>query len=96
MKTLLLTAALLSFTVSAKDNMSDNEFCETVSETAEAVMQNRQAGSDMADLYKITKTKMSRLMVVEAYKIPQYSTEKYRKREVMAFKNSWFRSCITR
>jgi len=91
MKKLLLIALFAALPVSAKPTLED---CKTVSDLASQIMENRQYGVDMAKMYEIAKEDLSRQMILQAFEVPMYQTEKNKQIEISKFKNSWFKSCV--
>ena len=91
MKKLLLAALFAALPVSAKPTLED---CKVVSNLASQIMENRQYGVDMAKMYEIAKEDLSRQMILQAFEVPMYQTEKHKQMEISKFKNSWFKSCV--
>ena len=91
MKKILILALLATFSLSAKPTLED---CKVVSNLASQIMENRQYGVDMAKMYEIAKEDLSRQMILQAFEVPMYQTEKNKQIEISKFKNSWFKSCV--
>lgn len=85
---------MLSNPVIAENKKSDAEVCKMFSDTAGRVMIIRQEGVDMSDIYTALDGEMHKALVIEAYKVPRYSTKKSQRREVEEFKNKAFMGCI--
>lgn len=91
MKKILILTLLVTFSLSAKPTVED---CKVVSKLASQIMENRQYGVDMAKMYEIAKEDLSRQMILQAFEVPMYQTEKHKQMEISKFKNSWFKSCV--
>lgn len=88
----------------AQDNSTDiNELCQVVGSVTEGIMTARQAGVPLSQLMRITKKVKSNLsrtqklsiqkIVVQAYKVPRFSSEVSRTLEIQKFKNSYIMAC---
>lgn len=91
---------LISFTLSWAETDEKIEKCKSVAGVAELIMQGRQAGIEMEALITIVQTgedananKVIKLMIIEAYDSPRYSTPEYIRRAMIDFKNKWFLFC---
>lgn len=74
---------------------AENVDCQSISEMAEQVMKNRQAGvplARMADLLKDNNLYMA--MVEEAYRSIRYSTARVQQRAVTEMGNRWYLACL--
>jgi hypothetical protein len=90
--TLLTIAALLSFGSVADEN---TEHCKGVSSLAGSIMEMRQDGAEMSELYEVLEGSEASLLIVNlAYQYPMYETRQYKLREVARFKNQLFMICI--
>ena len=98
MKKLLLIGLILLGTVGMADSL---ERCKLVSEIAGDIMGMRQSGMEMSKLYEFTHkkgvpalSKVTDLMIDQAYQTPKFSTKEVQKEEVTEFKNRWFYACM--
>lgn len=98
----IITAALMavSFTACAQDS-ERIEMCQNMEGLAKAIMQGRQLGVPMSEAYATstrsgdeTITKLTQLLVREAYRKPQYQTDQFKQQEVNEFGSSVFLACI--
>lgn len=74
--------------------------CRSYSEAARTVMENRQAGTKMAELMDWAANnkgheEISKYMVIAAYKKPAYRTPENQERTIINFENDMFLECIT-
>ena len=87
-------------------NAASTDFCKAVSETAQTIMEGRQYGMSILeqlqnndDVYQKTKDKSSHdlinLIIMAAYKQPQYSTNEYQKREINNFAANYYLDCMS-
>lgn len=73
------------------------EWCESVAETAAAVMEVRQAGVPMSEVLKASDSgpnSHTEEFAIKAYEGPRYQTQKHIDREVQDFRNDAFLRCI--
>lgn len=71
------------------------ENCKIVSDLANTIMERRQDGADMAGLLEIAKdSDLATLLIMEAYKQPQFNTEAVKSRTIRNFKNDIMRKCM--
>lgn len=93
-----------SFSSTAQENISggltDGE-CRALSDLAEAIMKNRQAGVAMTRAMEVTDgieieylRKLVRGFVIEAYKEPHYQTESYKQRAITNFSDVVYLECL--
>ena len=96
MKKLILAIALLTSTaVIAEEKTTSLETCQTISELAGSVMEVRQSGASMVEVYKsMSGNELAIDMVVMAYDQPKFSTDKYRAESITSFSDQWFTVCI--
>lgn len=91
----LIISALLTLPLAVQADSTPLEECKAISYAAGEVMKGRQNGSEMAAMYELTDgNKMFEVMVIEAYKQTMYTTEEYKNRAVVKYKNLWFGECI--
>jgi len=69
--------------------------CENFSEMAGQIMGYRQDGGEMAEAMKIADGNgLIEQMVVQAFDIPRFSTERHQRRQVVEFKNKAYAKCF--
>jgi predicted outer membrane protein len=91
----LIISALLTLPLTVQADTTPLEECKDISYAAGEVMKVRQNGGEMAVIYELTNgNKMFEVMVIEAYKQTMYTTEEYKNRAVVKYKNLWFGECI--
>ena len=78
-----------------------NKTCGNMAKIAELTMEKRQQGADMVAMMAVIDSmdhegwkKVSREILIEAYKEPEHMTEKYKERAVRTFKNMTYSSCL--
>lgn len=92
-KALALTALLT--TPAVADTVTDQEFCTSVSELSEAVMEGRQGGTPMSEMMRVAGSNgIMKSMVLEAFDHPRYSTRDVKRRTIQEFTNQWFSTCM--
>lgn len=103
---LAVTTALLgcSAPVAAKDNPYVKQYCSGVSDIAALVMIQRQTGVHIKEVMKSdskydTKedkevAKLVEAIALDAYSVPLYNTEQYKRQAVVQFSNEVFVSCM--
>ena len=103
---LAVTTALLgcSTPVAAKDNPYVKQYCSGVSDIAALVMIQRQSGVPIKEVMKYdseynTKedkevAKLVEAIALDAYIVPLYNTEQYKRQAVVQFSNEVFVSCM--
>jgi hypothetical protein len=101
MKTIITALALMTMVsvctvAQAESTQSIDEFCTNVATLAGKIMEGRQDGVLMEDMFKVfgPEDRMFRGMVVAAYEQSMYSTPVIKNRAILDFRNDWFRSCI--
>lgn len=95
MKKLLTAIALLSTSFIAQAEESKGMSCKEISEFAGSIMQARQQGTPMSDLYDIANgSKVIESLIILAYEVPKFNTAEYKQREVSKFKNELFLACV--
>lgn len=100
MKNVLTTIAVVVATavpVTAQEG-SPEGLCPLFGDIAQVVMELRQDGMIISDVMAVipedTKT-FGSLIVIEAYKVPHYSTQEYKDRAVVDFRNVMELLCYT-
>jgi len=97
---LILVIAISVMSANAQD--STFEICKNMEAFAEQVMENRQDGVPMADMYELImkldvpkEAKESMFLILKAaFKEPRFSSEEYKKKAVVDFQNTTFLSCM--
>lgn len=104
MKKLLTALALtLMATPTLADSKISHETCDSYGQLANTIMKVRQQGAPMSSLLAIVVEgateahyELVRSMVIAAYKIPQYSTDDSKQREIEVFTNEVLLICYDR
>lgn len=102
---LAVTTALLgcSAPVAAKDNPYVKQYCSGVSDIAALVMIQRQVGVPIKEVMKSDSeydtedkevAKLVEAIALDAYSVPLYNTEQYKRQAVVQFSNEVFVSCM--
>jgi len=89
-KPILLTLALVSTPLAAKEEQAS---CEQLASLAEVIMDNRQQGVPLVDMIKTTDNGLIREIIKMAYKRPQYP-EGYRDEPITDFQNDIYLECL--
>jgi hypothetical protein len=97
MKKLIATAAIimtLATGVFADEEKGTRETkCLLVQQIAKSIMGLRQSGTDFDELWSASSSSFSREVIIDAFKMPAFSTEEMQKKVVSDFKNKWFIYC---
>jgi len=94
MKKILLTAAA-GIIVAGSAYAGDIGKCEKIGELAGGIMTLRQLNTKMSKVInKLGPESPFVSIVIKAYETPLYSTEKYKKREIMKFENMYYIECL--
>ena len=104
---LAVTAALLSCSTpvsASKDNPYIKQYCSEVSDVAALIMLQRQSGVPIKETIKpkserTTKegkhvAKLVEAIALDAYSIPMYNTEQYKKQAIIQFANDTYVVCM--
>ena len=101
MKTLITIAALALASVGAHaaKNAKD-DFCNFYAGAADAIMTARQAGASLEQMLAVSDRhpdvrEVTRLLTIQAFKVPRFSTEKFRTDAVQDFRNAAHLHCLT-
>jgi hypothetical protein len=98
-----LIILIIVFIVSTIGVQADNsDSCENIDKTAENIMTSRQSGVPMVEVVKLvneniksdTLNKFVTEMVKDAYKEPRFSTQDYKKKAILDFRNKWYLFCL--
>lgn len=87
--------ALVALAIALPFHVSASEMCETMGKLAEVIMEERQEGAKMRDMYSIVNTEIGKGLIREAFKEPRYSTQEMRDRAIVDFGNDVYRECIS-
>lgn len=96
MKKLMATVALVVFATSA---MAD-DVCKKFGDLAESVMEARQKNVPVSEMMKIMNTdpdfsEIGKMIVIEAYNRPAFSTYEYQSRAIASFRNDMELVCYS-
>lgn len=99
MKKYMLTAVMLSLVTPAYAGVKD-ELCPKLAELAQSVMAARQKGVPLEVLMPLTNRgkepkieQLAKAIILEAYAVPQYSSEQYQNSAIVEFGNSVSLAC---
>lgn len=99
----MIRAAVVALITLSPPALADTKMCVSYGEMAAAIMGVRQQGTAMSTLMGLVVEGASEadyalmhLMVIEAYKVPQYRTDDSRQREVDVFTNDMLLICYDR
>jgi len=94
-KTTIIAAvvAIMPMAVQAQNSV----VCAIVGDLAEVIMANRQVGVRVSDMMDIADNDpLVEALVLEAYKIPRYSSDEMQRRSVENFRNEVETICYSR
>lgn len=102
---LFVAAVFSSFANTAAEQRHENrQFCSQISSIAGVIMHQRQQGASLSltldHFDRLTRDKpdirnLINSIVMQAYRVPQYSTAESRNREVREFENLQMLACMT-
>tara|TARA_R110002049_G_scaffold96042_1_gene235486 strand:+ start:115 stop:408 length:294 start_codon:yes stop_codon:yes gene_type:complete len=91
MKKLILSLALL-LPLSAHAEQSN---CQGVSSLARVIMESRQTGVNIIDVINaVDDNELAKVIIIEAYKDPKFSTDDYKKTSINEFASRWYIICL--
>ena len=61
--------------------------CIILGELAATIMELRQGGANMGDVISLSDNELARMLVIEAYDTPRFSTEGYKQQAIADFAN---------
>ena len=95
---LAITLTVLSSPLMAEglagDEMNTDEMCDGLSSLSEKIMEARQAGVSLSNALGIVQTEATRMIVMDAWESPRYSTESIIQREIEDFRDRWHLTCL--
>ena len=90
-KTILALTLIASMPATAQVS----EFCKSIAEISETIMQKRQEGVKMIDMLELVKgNKAVETIVLDAYEVPKFSVDKNKRSTVSNFSDRWLMACI--
>ena len=90
-KSILAVTLLLSMPATAQVS----EFCKSIAEISETIMQKRQEVVKMIDMLEIVKdNKAVESIVLDAYDFPKFSVDENKREMVSDFSDRWLMACI--
>jgi hypothetical protein len=101
MKTLIAATALALASIGAHAaKTAKDEFCTSYAGAAEAIMTARQAGASMERMLAVSDNhpdvrNVTRELTINAFKVPRFSTDKFRADAVQDFRNAAHLHCLT-
>jgi len=78
----------------AKAELSTEQTCENIADTARQIMILRQENTAMSNVLKRNDNGAYKMIVKMAYEKPLYHGQKFKDHEVNEFKNSIFSQCL--
>ena len=99
-KLLIIAAAVFSISNNAAAEEPAGEstplsICTASSSLARTIMKVRQNGMDLSTaLEAVSDNEFAKAIVIDAYKKPRYSSEKYQKRAITEFGNENMIACL--
>jgi len=90
----IVAVAVCMWTMPVVAAEKEKTLCEHIESVARTIMQARQADLPLTKLMSVFSQKLSRSMVMDAYDLPHYSTEKHKKRSINKFANRMFLMCL--
>jgi len=92
MKKAILVIALLS---SMPATAQVSEFCKSITDISETIMEKRQDGVKMIDMLNLVKDNDAvRNIVIDAYDFPKFSIDENKREMVSVFSDRWLMACI--
>lgn len=94
---IMLTGFLLALNANATGQLSDKQmygYCETLAEVSETVMIQRQSGSSLSKLLKVSNDRFVREIVYKAFEEPRL--ESIKEKIAVDFRNKTHLDCINK
>ncbi|MCP3909128.1 MAG: hypothetical protein GY712_14060 [Oceanicoccus sp.] len=90
-KTILALTLIASMPATAQVS----EFCKSIADMAETIMEKRQDGVKMIDMLNLVKdNKLIETIVLDAYDFPKFSINENKQEMVSDFSDRWLMACI--
>lgn len=71
------------------------ELCKGYAKMARTIMEIRQDGAPMDGAMEVVKgSAQAQQLLISAYEVPQYSSDRYKEREVQKFGNETYLACV--
>ena len=68
--------------------------CKMTGDIAEMMMKARQVGVPMQEMMAVSQdNELRAAMVLDAYEVPRFTTEKFQKRQEQDFRDKWYMAC---
>ena len=100
MRTTILAFSLslaVATSAQAEYTAKEQQLCETIAESAKALMGARQRGVALSKIMGIARKEGAPTylepMVADAYKVPRYSSGPTRRKAVARFRDDWYLQC---
>lgn len=94
MKSLLLAALLISAPIAAQE-MTPKKICANLHKVSGEIMKARQLEKPVTEVIDaLGETEAAQQLIMEAYKRPAFSTEKYRIKAAKKFANETYVGCM--
>ena len=90
-KTILALTLIASMPATAQVS----EFCKSIADISETIMEKRQEGVKMIDMLELVKdNKAVESIVLDAYDFPKFSVDENKREMVSDFSDRWLMACI--
>ena len=90
-KTILALTLIASMPATAQVS----EFCKSITDISETIMEKRQDGVKMIDMLNLVKDNgVVKDIVLDAYDFPKFSTDENKREMVSDFSDRWLMACI--
>lgn len=96
MKIIILAVLILfTFNIKAEEQVTKKQMCTVFHELAKAIVESRYRGVDIIKALDISSgNKLAQQIVIEAYKLPKFSTESNQTEQAVNFANKVYLTCI--
>jgi hypothetical protein len=80
-------ALVMTSTIASAQEPTGQQLCASFGDLAETIMQNRQNGVPMSKMMDATDLELARAIILDAYKLPRFSSEDYQEKQTADFRN---------
>jgi hypothetical protein len=78
----------------AEEPVGNDAYCGMISKLSEQIMSSRQKGVSLSTALGIAKSDLIRMIVMDAWESPRYSSETVSQREIDDFRDKWHLLCL--
>ena len=89
-KTILALTMIASMPATAQVS----EFCKSIADISETIMEKRQEGVKMIDMLELVKDNKAVETMLDAYDFPKFSLDENKREMVSDFSDRWLMACI--